>query len=117
VIYQQFGELVPNSFSKSSQIYNRKIKIPSFFVGKNEKNIVTKIKLLLVFLFSFFFFCFSNPKNNIIIKNRIKVKNSMLIIGLAFTVRAVLKAGSRAVTRITLQKLPMTKGGGGGNSK
>jgi hypothetical protein len=46
----------------------------------------------------------------------------MLIIGLAFTVRAVLnassravlKAGSRAVTRITLQKLPMTSWGGGG---
>jgi len=37
----------------------------------------------------------------------------MLIIGLAFTVRAVLKAGSRAVTRITLQKLPMTSLGGG----
>jgi hypothetical protein len=31
----------------------------------------------------------------------------MLITGLAFTVRAVLKAGSRAVTRITFQKLPV----------
>ncbi len=40
----------------------------------------------------------------------------MLITGLAFTVRAVLKAGSRAVTRITFQKLPVRNRGGGGNS-
>lgn len=61
VIYQQFGELVPNSFSKSSQIHNRKIKFP---VSKKWKKKLSQNNTASCF--SFFLFLFLQPQKLIL---------------------------------------------------